>query len=658
MILFKNAALRRGPRALFSQVTLTIHNGEKVGLVGDNGSGKSSLLALIRNELMADEGEIEINAKMRIAHVAQETPHSEDSAIDYVIDGDTKYRETERKLANIDHVANPVESAQLLAQMEAMDGYSIHARAAKIMNGLGFNENQLNLATHSFSGGWRVRLNLAQALIAPSDILLLDEPTNHLDIDAIVWLENWLKRYEGTIILISHDREFIDQVCRRILHIDRTTLVSYKGNYSQFERIRAEVMANEQALYEKQQRQIAHMEKYIDRFRAQATKAKQAQSRIKALERMQLINPAHVNSPFKFRFFEGHRINDPILKLQNIDAGYDDHVVLQSVSLSISSKDRIGLLGRNGAGKSTLIKVLANELSLFDGERSETKHLNIGYFAQHQLEQLEPSYTPLKQIQVRYPNSTTQELRSYLGGFGFQGDHIDQPIGQFSGGEKSRLALALLIYKKPNLLLLDEPTNHLDIEIRHALTLAIQQYEGAIILVSHDRHLLNTVTDQLLLVHENNVTPFSGDMADYIKWAREHRNDHAIRSASQTGTGVLDSMSHPESSSSKPSKTEGESGASKKARRQIQAQQRAKVKPLSNKIKTFERQMSQIEVRLKEIETTLLDPGYFETAEVTSITQLSKEQSVLGQQLTELELQWYEASEALESALSEYKEPH
>ncbi|NKB75724.1 MAG: ATP-binding cassette domain-containing protein [Gammaproteobacteria bacterium] len=650
MILFKNISLRRGARILFSDVNLTLHNGEKIGLVGDNGSGKSSLLGLLMSTLSADSGDFEINTKMKISHVAQETPHSNASALDYVIDGDKEFREVERKIDNLDHSDQNNDLSRLLTRMEDMDGYSIKSRAAKILSGLGFDNHQLEMPTRSFSGGWRVRLNLAQALICPSDILLLDEPTNHLDIDAIVWLETWLKRYKGTIILISHDREFIDGVCQRILHIDGTTIRSYTGNYTQFERTKAELLANEQAVYEKQQRQVQHMEDYIRRFRAQATKARQAQSRIKALEKMQLIAPAHVNSQFKFQFFESKPITDPILRLEKVQAGYGDNIVLDNLSLSFSSGDRIGLLGRNGAGKSTLIKVLANELALLNGNRVETKHLNIGYFAQHQLEQLDPENTPLQQIQSHYPKEKSQVLRTYLGGFGFHGDHINQLIGQFSGGEKARLALAVLIFKRPNLLLLDEPTNHLDIEIRHALTMAIQQYEGAIILVSHDRHLLNTVTDQLLLVHDKQVQPLNGDMSDYIKWTKDQRNNTLTDPSSMTSS--LETQMTV-SGKTENDNTQPASATSRKEKRQRQAQQREKLKPLSNKIKQLERKMAELQIEYDAISKILSDPKTFETHDSAQITVIAQKHAHIKCQLLDVETKWYETSDEFEQCSAE-----
>ncbi len=545
----------------------------------------------------------------------------------------------------MDPTKQGAELSKLPTQIEDMDGYSIKSRAARILSGLGFQNRQLDMPTHSFSGGWRVRLNLAQALISPSDILLLDEPTNHLDIDAIVWLETWLKRYTGTTILISHDREFIDGVCQRILHIDGKTIRSYSGNYSQFERTRAEVLANEQAVYEKQQRQVQHMESYIRRFRAQATKARQAQSRIKALEKMQLIAPAHVNSQFRFKFFEGQRITDPVIKLEEITAGYENNIVLDELSLSINGGDRIGLLGRNGAGKSTLIKVLANELAPKRGRRTESRHLNIGYFAQHQLEQLDPHRTPLQQIQASFPKEKSQVLRNYLGGFGFHGDHMEQLIGQFSGGEKARLALAVLIFKRPNLLLLDEPTNHLDIEIRHALTLAIQQYEGAIILVSHDRHLLNTVTDQLILINDKQVNTFSGDMSDYIKWTKDQRNNQLTEHPPAETNRIVDSeligeITHqPEAPGP---------ALSKKEKRQRLAQQREKLKPLSNKIKQLEREMGKLQGECDAINLILSDPPTFETYSTGQIADLNQEYARINRQLLEIEALWYEKSEEFE----------
>ncbi|NNE22740.1 MAG: ATP-binding cassette domain-containing protein, partial [Rhizobiales bacterium] len=445
MISINNLSLRRGPRLLLAGATGLINRGERVGVVGDNGCGKSSLFAMILGELTADEGSLTVQDDTVIGHVSQQTPSSGQSAIDYVLDGDQALRETERALAQIDHEHDGATAARWYERMEQIDGYSAPARAAQLMHGLGFGQAQLEAATRSFSGGWRVRLNLAQALMCPSDLLLLDEPTNHLDLDAVVWLEEWLSAYQGTLLMISHDRDFLDAVCRRILHIENATLRSYAGNYSRFEITRAELLASEQAASAKQQRAISHMEDYVRRFRAKATKARQAQSRLKALERMQIIAPAHLRSPFSFQFYQPAQASDPLLLLDNVSCGYGDNTVLERISVSIRSTDRLALVGHNGAGKSTFVKLLAGELSPMSGDMITAKNLNIGYFAQHQLEQLDAHATPLQHFEIAYPDVRHQEFRNYLGGFGFPNERIEEKIAPFSGGEKARLALALLI---------------------------------------------------------------------------------------------------------------------------------------------------------------------------------------------------------------------
>ena len=466
--------------------------------------------------------------------------------------------------------------------------------------------------------------------MAPSDLLLLDEPTNHLDLDAIVWLEDWLKKYAGTMIIISHDREFIDSCCRRILHIENQGVRSYSGNYSQFEKQRAERLSLEAAMYDKQQKRIAHMESFIKRFRYKASKAKQAQSRIKALEKMQLIVPAHVESPFDFRFKPCDRVSDPILQLENVEAGYGENVVLSNINLSVASGDRIGLLGANGAGKSTLIKVLAQTLDPLNGKRIETKHLKIGYFAQHQMEQLNPQHSPMQEFQILYPQTTTQEVRRYLGGFDFQGERVLEPVGPFSGGEKARLALALLIYDAPNLLLLDEPTNHLDMEMRHALSLALQNYEGAMVLVSHDRNLLNTVTDELWLIREGTLRPFKEDMSAYLTLLKQKYSvDDKAASAERSQAPAREKLT-------------------KKQIRQQQAQFRELTQNQRKKVKKLESRMSEIQAEIDRLNTYLNDPETYETESTANLATLMQKKSDWESELKSNEAQWLEAAEKLE----------
>ncbi len=628
MIKFQNLALRQGKQLLFESVNQDIHDGEKVGLAGDNGTGKSSLFQAILGEIHSDQGEIILPRDMRISHVAQETPNNAQSALEHVLDGDTVYRETEYALQKLNG-EHTEQTAKLYTQMEDIDGYSARARGAKLLSGLGFKASEHGNETKSFSGGWRVRLNLAKALMAPSDLLLLDEPTNHLDLDAIVWLEEWLKKYPGTLIMVSHDRDFIDGCCRKIMHIENQQIRAYVGNYSQFERQRGERLANEQSMFEKQQRKIAHMENYIRRFRYKADKAKQAQSRIKALEKMQRIVPAHVGSPFNFKFLPCDRLSDPMLKLENVDAGYGDNVVLKEVTLSIAGGDRIGLLGANGAGKSTLIKIMAAELVALTGHRQETKHLNMGYFAQHQLEQLDAALTPMKQFQRLYPSVTTQQVRNFLGGFDFRGERVDQPIGPFSGGEKARLALALIIYNKPNLLLLDEPTNHLDMEMRHALTMAMQSYEGAIILVSHDRSLINSVTDRLILIRNGRVDEFKEDMDAYLRVLKQSHTDAP--------------------GDDEKARSESEPGMSKKQRRQYLAQRRNEVKPKRDAAKKLEKEMQKIQGEIDKLAVILNNPETYETESTANLAGMMQNKSDLDHQLKQTEASWYESAEELET---------
>ncbi|MDO9140005.1 MAG: ATP-binding cassette domain-containing protein, partial [Methylobacter sp.] len=487
MLNFRNITLRRGARVLFANASFTIHKGQKVGFTGANGAGKSSFFALVLGELHLDEGDFSMPPALEIAHVAQETPAVVRSAIDYVIDGDQPLRRLQAQLLAAEQADDGLKQAELHAALDTIGGYTAQARASRLMNGLGFTADQEVKPVNSFSGGWRMRLNLAQALMCRSDVLLLDEPTNHLDLDAVIWLQDWLCKYPGTLLLISHDRDFLDTITSHIVNIEQNKADIYTGNYSAFERMRAEKLAQQQSSYLKQQREIAHMQSFVDRFKAQATKARQAQSRIKALERMELIAQAHVDSPFDFSFPKPGKMPNPLLTLDKVDIGYGQSCVIKQAGLSISPGDRIGLLGPNGAGKSSLIKVLAGDMQPLSGTRNEAEALKIGYFAQHQLEQLRVDESPLWHLQQLDKQATEKDLRNFLGGFDFCGDKVMEVVKPFSGGEKARLVLALLVYQNPNLLLLDEPTNHLDLEMRHALSVALQDYEGAIVVVSHDR---------------------------------------------------------------------------------------------------------------------------------------------------------------------------
>jgi ATP-binding cassette subfamily F protein 3 len=515
LIRFSQVTLARGAKPLFEGADLSLNPGERVGLIGANGSGKTSLFALLRGELHTDKGDVEFPGHWRIANVAQETPALERPATEYAIDGDTALRSLEAQLAKAEAIGDGTLMGELHAALADADAYTVRSRAETLLLGLGFAADQLYQPVASFSGGWRMRLNLAQALMCRSDLLLLDEPTNHLDLDAIVWLEDWLRRYAGTLIVVSHDRDFLDGVVQTIVHIDRRKLRRYTGNYSAFEEQRMQGLVLAQSQYEKQQREREHLQSFIDRFRAKATKARQAQSRMKMLARMEELAPVHAAAPFSFEFREPLRSPDPLLVLEDVAAGYGDKTVLSNVKLTLRAGERIGLLGVNGAGKSTLIKTVAGVLAPLGGSAVFNKGVEIGYFAQHQVEMLRDDQTPLWHLSRLAAKTREQELRDYLGSFNFPGEMATGPVEHFSGGEKARLALALIVWQRPNLLLLDEPTNHLDLETREALTVALAQFEGTLVLVSHDRHLLRASTEQLVVVREGRVQEFDGDLDDY-----------------------------------------------------------------------------------------------------------------------------------------------
>lgn len=629
MLKFTNLSLRRGPRELLQDVDLTIHYGQKVGITGSNGVGKSSLFALILGSLHADTGDVFLPKNLVIAHVAQETPALDSTAIEYVLDGDVQLRQLEHNIKKAENSNDGEALAHLYSDMEAIDGYSANSRAATLLHGLGFTTAQESAEVKQFSGGWRMRLNLAQALMCRSDILLLDEPTNHLDLDAVIWLETWLKNYKGTLLLISHDRDFLDNVADNIAHIENQDITLYSGNYSAFELRRAEYLATQQSAYEKQQREVQHMQKFVERFKAKATKAKQAQSRVKALERMELIAPAHVDSPFNFYFRQAERMPNPLITLNEVAIGYSETPLLEKVKLTIHPGDRIGLLGHNGAGKSTLIKLLSGELTALQGEVTTAKELNIGYFAQHQLEQLDFEASPLLHLQRIDAKATESDLRKYLGGFAFNNDMAIEPVAPLSGGEKARLVLALLVYQKPNLLLLDEPTNHLDLEMRHALTIAMQEFEGAMIIVSHDRHLLRTVTDNLLLVANGRVVEFDGSLEDYRDWLSQQNKNNIPEKKS-------DVIAHD--------------GQSKKQLRQNAAEKRKLLKPLQNKLKKLEKQMEALTVNKELLEAQLADNDIYNESNKENLKKLLEEQGQIDNNLQQVEMDWLEVSEELELA--------
>jgi ATP-binding cassette subfamily F protein 3 len=529
MLSARDLTLRRGPEPLFEQVNFTIFRGNKVGLTGANGSGKSSLFAAIRGELSPDHGEIERPTALKIAHVEQEVAASDRPAIEFVQDGDVELRAVQAAIEDAERRDAAMELAELYASLQAIEGFRARARAAALMHGLGFKAADLERTVAEFSGGWRVRLAMARALGARADLLLLDEPTNHLDLDAIVWLEEWLTAFPGTLLMISHDREFLDAIIDRVLHIENRAIRGYSGNYSQFEQKRTEELALQQSLQSRQVRRIAEITAFVNRFRASATKSRQAQSRLKMLERMELIVPAHVDSPFEFDFAAPLKTPRPLLTVDNAACGHAGRSVVTAINVAISPLDRIALLGPNGAGKSTLTKMLAGEAAPLLGSRVPAADLAVGYFAQQQMEQLKPDCDAFWHVRnlggPDYATGDEQRVRDHLGKFGFQGDRAFEPVRRFSGGEKARLTLALLVARRPNLLLLDEPTNHLDIDMREALTVALQGFEGGLVVVSHDRHLIKTVADTLWLVADGKLKEFDGDLDDYQQWLKIRAKD-------------------------------------------------------------------------------------------------------------------------------------
>ena len=623
MITLRQLTLARGSKLLLEGVDLTLHAGQKIGVVGPNGCGKSSLFALLLGQLHQEAGDLELPGRLAVAHVAQDIPASAQAAIEFVIDGDAPLRELERQLAHAHEHDDGEHLARLYEAFEHAGGYAARSRAASLMHGLGFDSGELEQAVDAFSGGWRMRLKLARALMCRSDLLLLDEPTNHLDLDAVIWLEQWLRDYPGTLLAISHDRDFLDGTVGHILAIEQCRVKLYTGNYSAFEEQRAMQLAQQQAAYQKQQREIAHLHSYVERFRAKATKARQAQSRLKALARMEVISPAHVDTPFDFRMREPLAGPDPLLTLEDAAAGYDGSAVLTGIKLGIAAGGRIGLLGRNGAGKSTLIKLLAGALPPLQGTRQEGRGLAIGYFAQHQIEVLRPDESPLQHIVRLDQRAREQELRDFLGGFDFRGDMALEPIAPLSGGEKARLALALLVWQRPNLLLLDEPTNHLDLEMRHALTLALQEYEGAIVLVSHDRHLLRTTADSLWLVANGAVQPFDGDLEDYRDWLRQR----------EAGAGAAEAA---------PATRKQQKRDEAEARNRRYAQKR----PLTQRLAKLDKRIAELERERKPLALWLADPQSYLDKE--KLQPVLLREAALRRELERVEEEWLALQAELE----------
>ena len=626
MLKFTSLAIRRGPTLLFEQTTFSVHAGQKIGLTGGNGTGKSSLFALIQNQLSADQGDFSMPDDWVIAHVAQETKLNQQPAIEFVIDGDNELRQTQSRLVNAERNSDANKIAACHARLEEIDGYQAYSRAARLMSGLGFDDAEMENPIELFSGGWVMRLNLARALMCRSHLLLLDEPTNHLDLDAVIWLEQWLRQYRGTLMLISHDREFLDAVIDQVAHIENQRIDNYRGNYSVFEITRAERLAQQQANYNRQQQSIAHMQQFIDRFRAKASKARQAQSRIKALEKMQLIGPAHIDSPFRFQFRAPRAMPTSLIRLDQVKVGYADRTILRDINFSLIPGERIGLLGLNGAGKSTFIKLLAGELLAQSGQVDKSKDLKVGYFAQHQLEQLDSEASPLLILQRLDARLSERDIRTYLGGFNFRNEKVLQTVGSFSGGEKARLVLALLIWQKPNLILLDEPTNHLDLEMRLALNQALQDFDGSVILVSHDRHLLRTVCDDLWLVDDGKLQRFEGDIDAYPRWLstrKQHQSDRV-------------------------SSNQAPSSNSKKQKRQ-EATTRRLQQPKLNRLRQLEKEIEKLTRRKSETETILAQSDTYHPGQKSLLAEKLAAQTTLKQELLRLEDEWMSLSEELES---------
>ena len=640
MITISNLRLQRGQKVLLESANARIDIGQRVGIIGRNGTGKSSLFALLRGELHADSGDATIPTHWVLAHVAQEMPETDESALDYVLAGDAELVELNAELARAEQADDGTQIAHCHAELARIDAYSAPARAAQLLNGLGFAQNLQSNPVSSFSGGWRMRLNLARALMCRSDLLLLDEPTNHLDLDTVLWLEQYLKSHPATQLIISHDRDFLDALCTHTIEVAQQTLTSYKGNYTQFEHIRAERLLQQQAQYAQQQRHISHLQSYIDRFRAKATKARQAQSRIKALDRLELIAPAHLDSPFTFEFAELNDLPNPLMQTDGISLGYGDKTLLHKVAFSIQSHDRIGLLGMNGAGKSTLIKALAQELTPLSGTITSAQNLRIGYFSQQHLDTLREDESPLWHMQKLAPDENGQILRNYLGGFHFQGERVTESIRDFSGGEKARLALALLIWQKPHLLLLDEPTNHLDLDMRHALTVALQQFNGALIVVSHDRSLLANCVDDFWLVADGTVKPFEGDLDDYRAWCAQSWQ-------------LFKQSTHDKKPDPNNEKGEGESSQNKKEARQQAAQRRnmlnAAQKPLKQKLEKLEKQLEAAQTENTELQTWLASEAAYAPEQKDQLATAVRRNSELTAQIADLEEQWLELHEELET---------
>mgnify|MGYP003952425899 FL=1 len=645
MLTITDLSLQRGGVWLLENVNLTVQPGQRVAIVGANGAGKSSLFQLLLGQLAPEQGSVALPGGCRIAHMAQEVAASSRSARDFVLDGDTELRRMERALAEAEAGGDDHAIARLHGELDIHEAWSAPRRAETLLRGLGFADSDAERPVSAFSGGWRIRLNLAQALMRPSDLLLLDEPTNHLDLDACLWLENWLRKYPGTLLFISHDRDFMDRVATHLVHFDQKQLVLYTGNYSAFERQRAERLAQQQASFERQQARIAEIQRFIDRFKAKATKARQAQSRVKALERMEKIAPAHVDSPFSFEFPVADKVSNPLLSIRHGVAGHGDVPILKNINVTLLPGTRVGLLGPNGAGKSTFMDALRGTGTLLSGERTCGEHLAIGYFAQHQLESLDLDASPFLHLQRLAPTASEQKVRDFLGGFDFHGDEALAPIRSFSGGEKARVALAVIAWQKPNLLLLDEPTNHLDLEMRQALTMALQNFEGAIVVVSHDRHLLRNTVDEFWLVCDGAVGEYEGDLEDYERWLAERRKDEESPPRREVAEGQEKSVN-----TAGPATLTADE---RKARKRQEAELRQKLSPWRKKQGTLEARMEQLQQKLATMEQNLADPGLYDDQQKVRLKELLAEQTELKRELEDVEAEWLEVSETVENLEAE-----
>lgn len=641
MIEFKDVAVRREGRLLFSDVNLQLHKGQKIGLTGNNGTGKSTLFATILGEHGTDVGTLSLPTTWQIAHMAQEVHATEMLAIDYVLSGDDEWWQLNDKISRQDTLSAD-EIAPIYQRFEEIDGYRTRAKAAMILSGLGFGEAEHTKAVAMFSGGWRMRLNLARTLMHRADVLLLDEPTNHLDLDAILWLEEWLQKFDGLVLLISHDQAFLDAICGHILHIEQGKITLYTGNYSQFVRTRAERLAQEQQAYEKQQAVRSHLEDYIRRFRAKATKAKQAQSRIKQLDRMTELSPVMADSAFSFKFYEPSHMASPLISLDNATIGYDGVPMISKVNLQITPSVRMGILGANGAGKSTLIKALVGELPLMSGVHKVSETLKLGYFNQHQMDSLDDDATPMVMLRRIAGQTSDADLRAFLGSFDFRGERIDTVSRLFSGGERARLMLALLVWQRPNVLVLDEPTNHLDLQMRNALMLALQDFAGALILVSHDRDLILSVCDELWLVADGRCTEFVGDMSDYAEHLKKARQERQLAHKEQKEVTKADSA-NPQA------QTPANDGLSKEERRKKNAQIREQTAPLRKQIAKLESELEMLSAKLETIETTLSDSSLYDDANKPKLLELLNEQSDIKAKIDSSEEQMLTAMDELET---------